>query len=945
VFLDASVTIGVYAMAQEIVGREQELASASAFVERTEERLAALVLDGEAGIGKSTLWAAAVEHARSCGLRVLCSAPAEAERGLVHVGLGDLFEDILDEVLPTLPTPRRRALEVALVREGRDGERLDPRTLALATRSALQSLARDARLLVAIDDVQWLDDASARALAFAVRRLGDANIALLFARRIGVGLHAGPIEQAIDIDSVERIHVGPLSLGAVQRLLQARLGWTFPRPTLIRLHETSGGNPFYALELARGLMADGTERTASLAIRVPESLEQLVRGKLGNLSTSAREALSLVAAGGRTSSAMLAAAGVSADSLAPALARGVIEDTGGVIRFTHPLLASAFYQELPGEDRQRAHQLLADVADDPLARARHLALASGRADADVASANERAGMEAASRGATVAAAELAEHALRLTPGDADEDRRRRAIQAARAHLLAGDGRSARAHADRLLATAERGEQRADALILMSDLEAAGTLGRAIALRREALAEAGSNPDLRAAIHQWLGFHVRSIEGFAAAEQHARSALGLAEQLGDDPLRVRSLATLGFLRFNDADPNGLALVQRAYEMADEIQAPWERRDATFLFARVLLWSGRLDPSRTLLEDLYRDLSEHDERQSADALWYLSLVELAAGRLALAADYAERQLDISNQYGIDDHEDPLAIWVVARIAAHRGELERARELAERSRALAHAQPLFLAGQEGVLGLVEAWSGDPQGAVARFAAADRARYGTGVRDPSDFWWRAEYAEALLEVGRIGDAVELLDQWEADAARLERERVLVQVTRCRGLVAAARGDVDEALDVLEQAVGQHDEVGDPFGRARALLALGIVRRRARQKRKAREAIEAALEGFDGIGAAGWCAEARRELGRIGGRTREQGLTAAERRVAALVAEGRTNREVAAALFLGERTVETHLSHVYAKLGLRSRAELAREYRPDVKAAEQSSGGLTISS
>jgi DNA-binding CsgD family transcriptional regulator len=158
---------------------------------------------------------------------------------------------------------------------------------------------------------------------------------------------------------------------------------------------------------------------------------------------------------------------------------------------------------------------------------------------------------------------------------------------------------------------------------------------------------------------------------------------------------------------------------------------------------------------------------------------------------------------------------------------------------------------------------------------------------------------------------------------------------------VAAAGGAVDDAALLLEEAVTQHEDAGDRFGRARALLALGVVRRRQRQKRDARDAIGAALAGFVQLGASTWIDKARAELGRIGGRKRAEGLTAAERRVAALVAEGRTNREVAAALFLGERTVETHLSHVYAKLGVRSRAELARTFRPD----EQSSGGLTISS
>jgi DNA-binding NarL/FixJ family response regulator len=159
----------------------------------------------------------------------------------------------------------------------------------------------------------------------------------------------------------------------------------------------------------------------------------------------------------------------------------------------------------------------------------------------------------------------------------------------------------------------------------------------------------------------------------------------------------------------------------------------------------------------------------------------------------------------------------------------------------------------------------------------------------------------------------------------RLERQNILAQVTRCRGLAAAARGDVEQATSLLDEAVSRYEEIDDPYGRARALLALGVLRRRGRQKRPAREAIREALEGFERVGAATWIEKARAELGSIGGRTREEGLTAAELRVASLVAEGRTNREVATALFLGERTVASHLTHIYAKLGIRSRTELAR--------------------
>lgn len=155
---------------------------------------------------------------------------------------------------------------------------------------------------------------------------------------------------------------------------------------------------------------------------------------------------------------------------------------------------------------------------------------------------------------------------------------------------------------------------------------------------------------------------------------------------------------------------------------------------------------------------------------------------------------------------------------------------------------------------------------------------------------------------------------------------RVLAQATRCRGLIASARGDLTRAEALLQDAARDHEVAVDPFGRARSLLALGVVRRRSRQKRSAREAIAAALAGFEALGADGWASSARAELERIGGRQRIEGLSPSELQVARLIAEGQTNREVAAALFLGERTVASHLTHIYAKLGIRSRTELARQ-------------------
>ena len=359
-------------------------------------------------------------------------------------------------------------------------------------------------------------------------------------------------------------------------------------------------------------------------------------------------------------------------------------------------------------------------------------------------------------------------------------------------------------------------------------------------------------------------------------------------------------------------------------------------------QVLLDCGEYEAARASLERDHELWRERDERFAAGLLWSLAWVELWTGNWERAAAHAARSHEISIQYGVETHADSLAgAWT----AAHQGRLGHARRLAERGLALCEEQirvpgPLF----PGVLGLVATWSGDVESGVAQFAEADRLAFTVDWRNPHMRPWTPDYVEALLELGRIDDAKSVLDVWEADAAALARRRVIAQITRCRGLIAASEGRVDDAASLLEQAIQEHEQIGDRFGRGRGLLALGAVRRRQRQRTAARTSLEDARTCFTALGAATWAQRAQSELGRIGGRVGEEGLTAAEHRVAALVAQGSTNREAAASLFLAERTIETHLSHVYAKLGVRSRSELARTYRPDSEvAAEQTSVEPTI--
>jgi DNA-binding CsgD family transcriptional regulator len=896
----------------DVLGREDELRALHAFLDRPAGGMAALTLVGAAGIGKSTLWLAGVEAARDRGLRVLSSRPAEVEVGVAHAALGDLLEDALADVLSELPAARRSALETALLVGAATDEPVDVGTLAVAVRSALQALAEREPILVAIDDVQWLDASSASALAFALRRLPDQNVRLLLSRRLGDGIPVSELELALDDRLVERQLVGRLSLGALQSILQARLGRRFARPTLVRLHEASGGNPFFALELARAL---GTDVDPMQPLPVPETLESLVRARLEALPEATRAMLLLACAHSRIEPGQL-----DSDTLEPAFAGGVIEVAGGVIRFTHPLLASVLYQAASPETRRRTHELLAELVDDPLARARHRAFASEGADAEVAAALEATAAVANARGAPIVAAELCEHALRLTPSSASVDLHRRALQAARGHLAAGEVARPREIATELVASTPAGPARAEALMLLAELE---TADRGLTLLLEALPEAIGDPTLQAAIHQRLADDGRVIKGRSWAEQHARAALELGERLGDDVIRAGALSIVALLRFNDGDADAPELAAEAGALALAAGDPEKLKEARRALAHVLVWSADLERARDLLEAEDRAWRDRDERWSAHVRWYLALVELRAGRWSLAAEHAEYARLVNGQYAA---EMPHSLFPVALVAVHRGELERARELAELSRSLADEMGLLLPAHNAIPGLAALWSGSPDEAAGWFARADETMVAIGIREPSMLWWRAEHVETLLALGQAREAGVLLDEWEAEATRGGRSWVLAQVRRCRGLAAASAGDVHQAVSDLEQAVSEHERVGDPFGRARALLALGTVKRRARQKRPARDSIDAALAAFEQLGAAGWAETARAELGRIGGRTRAEGLTAAEQRVAALVAEGRTNKEVAAALFLSERTVASHLSRVYAKLGVRSRTELARK-------------------
>jgi predicted ATPase len=276
----------------EVVGRELELATIAAFVDGSASGVRALVLEGEAGVGKTTLWLAGVDAARERGHWVLESRPAAAEARFAFAGVSDLLGGVLAEVLDTLPTPQADALRAALLLKRAGDAPPNERAVAAGALSALRTLCAVRPVLLAVDDVQWLDPPSAAVLAFAWRRLRDEPAGLLLAGRAGVPAHGSLVEA----ERVERLAVGPLSLGATHRLLQARLGLVLSRPALLRVHEVAAGNAFFALELGRAFERRGATLVAGEPPPVPDRLRELVRERLSALPAATREALAAAAA-------------------------------------------------------------------------------------------------------------------------------------------------------------------------------------------------------------------------------------------------------------------------------------------------------------------------------------------------------------------------------------------------------------------------------------------------------------------------------------------------------------------------------------------------------------------------------------------------------------------------------------------------------------------------
>ncbi len=917
-------------MSNVLLGSPGSTAAITAALDSTAAgQAAALVVEGEPGAGKTALLRAAHDLGTERGFRVVTVTAVEGESDLPLAGLSALAM-LLAYAAAALDAPHRDALAAA-AGGAAAGAAEDRFRLGAATLALLAAAAEPAPLLVLLDDVQWLDPASAAALSFALRRLAADPVLLVVATRPD----ALPSALALP-PGTPRNRIDGLSDDDVAMLLDAA-----DLPVIARvaaaITAATGGLPLAVLETAAALGAD--QRTGRVALPDPlpvgRRIAEAYRARYLALPAPAREAAALAALAGSASVDVLLRALTATGHTIAELDQ--VEDAGLVrlaesVTFGHPLLRAAA-ANLPAPSRRRTlRRALAAADPDPEHRARHLAAAATGPDDATAAALDAAAAQTRRRGAVEAAARLLADAARFTPPG--PRRYERLLGAAQAFALVGNAAAARHAAEQVRGGSPVADQRSAAalVIIETSMWDTGEDVRELAIQ-EADRTAATDPAtaVRALVH---AANAATLRGqLFAAERLGARAVGIAEGL---PPRLHAAAhqihamTLTLIGRQDTARRLLAAWQRPN--ADQVGAADIFPDQYPGTVQTLTRLGRYDDADALV----RVLMQVCRRESAPtAQWYLlcTYIDLLWWRdeWTRAQAQSEQVTAFADEAGLRTLAQ-FGQAIVARINAARGEDTRCRALADEALRFAHEHenvPLA-AYAHTALGYLDLGRGRYPDAANHLCEADRVCLSCGMLDPVTLPYAAELVEAHWRCGDQDVAHAKLDVLAERAAASGTAWAAAVTARCRGLLAT---DEDDADAEFAAALDRHPAGIAAFDAARTRLYWGERLRRRRDLPASRRLLGDAEAVFERLGARPWAQRAAAERRASGERCARKPaaratlsvLSPQELRCALAVADGLTNRQAAATLFISPKTVEQHLSKAFTKLGITNRAQLTR--------------------
>ena len=924
-----------------LLGRDAELEQLGGFLHRVREGVsAALVILGDPGAGKTALLDHLVTTASALGgFTVLQARCLEAESEISYSGLADVTRPVRG-LIDGLPCVQAQTVRVALALGPSaapvpaSGDRRF--AVAMATLNLLAAAAEKGPVVVTVDDAHWLDSESAEALVFTARRLGTEGIGIVFTLR-----RAEP--WPAQFGALPAIDLPGLDAGAAAALVTRACERPVPEEVTMRLWAATGGNPLALTSLVATLGEAELLGNAQLPDPLPvgAAIRHGFARRMARLPPACRDALLVVAAADAPQQDVVAAAlgesGLGVADLEPAESRGLISIRPGEgdLAFEHPLLRSAVYHDASPAARRAAHAALARaLTAAPERRVWHLALAAAGPDEPVAADLADAARQAQGRSGYGAAARAFELAARLSPS---ADRRAaRLFEAAQAAALAGQATRMNDLLDAGLAAAPDAVLRARMQHLRGRVE---TLSASpLRAGRLLLAEAGRVEGADAALAAQMRVDAAAAIGLAGRVQEyltaAADAYRTAIALDDDDLSALGGLQLGMVRILAGDrQHGRPLLEAS--VARLAGQPVSADSALGLFyhlcaaAQALSWIGQLDRAAKLIAE-FRERSRDllpEQSPLFDALGISSEIELRRGRLAAAHAAAAESV----QLAAGGSAGPQYAFALAQLGVAAAAMGLAGEcrasVADALGASAEADlwsvPVHA---HAALGLLALGNGDPGEAARALDLAEHAAERAGLSHPGVVPYGGDRVEALARAGRRRDAEQALGRLEAQARVSQGTWELGVTARCHGLLAPP----EAADDHFKQALALLEPV-NAFEAARTRLCWGQSLRRRRQRGQARKQLDQALDTFARLGAVTWVRQAEMELEASGVSVHRMApapasqLTPREFQICALVAQGATNREIAAKLFLSHKTIEAHLGHIFTKLGVRSRTELTR--------------------